>query len=223
MNPKKIARRVYDNARTFGVRPAAFDFAYLGAKRVFDIQILKGMTAVMADADPKMLSAAPFQARFAKPEELERARRQDGWEEELNPSFLEPAFAKGDECFAIFDGDKLASVGWYARTPTAISTSQRLHFDPSWAYMYKGYTIPAYRGKRLHGIGMSLALQSFSERGARGLISYVEFNNLQSLRSVERTGYRLFGDIYLANIGGRERSYATPGCRAYGFYLEPIS
>ena len=89
--------------------------------------------------------------------------------------------------------------------------------------MYKGYTIPAYRGKRLHGIGMSLALKSFSERGARGLISYVEFNNLQSLRSVERTGYRLFGDIYLARVGGNERSLSTPGCRRYGFHLEPIT
>ncbi len=221
MNPKKIARRVYDNAKAFGLGASLRDVAYLTGQKLVDMKILKGMTAVLPDIDAKLLQAAPFQARFASGQELVKAARDPRWQAELDPAFVEGALEKGDECMAIFDGEVLASVGWYSRQPTVVTNEMMLHFDPEWAYMYRGYTVPEYRGKRLHGVGMSLACQAYTERGARGLISYVEFNNLQSLRSVERMGYRIFGDIYLLSIGGRERAWSSPGCRAYAFRLEP--
>jgi hypothetical protein len=85
--------------------------------------------------------------------------------------------------------------------------------------MYKGYTHPKYRGRRLHAIGMTRALQAYQERAYKGLISYVESNNYSSLKSVYRMGYVDFGRIYVARIFGRYYLWATPGCRAFGFEL----
>jgi hypothetical protein len=210
---------IYGNARSFGVGAALNDLGYRAVRKVLPLRILKGMTAVMADVDRRLLDTGGFAVRTGSPAELRAAAATPAWSTEMSPAFVERALARGDECVAIFDGDALVSSGWYARGPTPITDSLTLTFAPEWVYMYKGFTLESHRGKRLHGIGMTFALQHYTNAGARGLISYVEFNNLQSLRSVEKMGYRLFGDIYIATIGGRERFCSTPGCRRYGLRL----
>jgi hypothetical protein len=112
------------------------------------------------------------------------------------------------------------SIGWYSNKPTQVSDELVLHFDRAWMYMYKGYTLKSHRGKRLHGVGMSRALCAYSERGFRGLISYVNSTNFESLRSTERMGYRIFGDVYIAKAIGRAVTWSTPGCAAYKFRVE---
>jgi hypothetical protein len=86
--------------------------------------------------------------------------------------------------------------------------------------MYKGYTVPAYRGLRLHAVGMCRALREFTAEGKAGLISYVQSNNFASLRSVGRMGYRIFGTVFLVRVGGRFFAYSTSGCRDYDFWVE---
>jgi hypothetical protein len=86
--------------------------------------------------------------------------------------------------------------------------------------MFKGYTVPAQRGKRLHAVAMCQALQALANEGQRGLVSYVASNNFASLKSTARMGYRQFGDLYLVQAAGRSFTWATPGCRPYGFRVE---
>src|SRR5256885_4525514 len=57
------------------------------------------------------------------------------WAGEMSRAFVDQALAKGDECVGIFDGDMLTSIGWYARTPTPVTDSLSLRFDPSWTYI----------------------------------------------------------------------------------------
>lgn len=218
MNLTRAIRHVRQSAKAFGPSAAAHDLAYRGMNRVTPFQILRGMTAIPADLNPELLIVPQgFESRFAsKVSLLEAAEEQY----EMSADFVESALAKGDDCLAIYDHDRLASFGWYSSQPTRISDQLVLHFDPSWVYMYKGFTHPDYRGKRLHGIGMALAAQSYAKRGFRGLISYVASNNFQSLRSVERMGYRTFGDIYVAGAPGHSLIWATPGCRRHDFHLE---
>lgn len=220
MNLGDAAQRVLDNAKSYGPSAALHDLQQRAVNRLVRFQILRGMTAVLPDVNPGMLDPGPFQARFARVDEI-LAHSSD--EYDMTTDFVREAVGKGDDCFAMFDGDRLASFGWYSNQPTHISDGLVLHFDPSWVYMYKGFTHPDYRGKRLHGIGMSLALRAYTERGSRGLISYVKSNNFQSLRSIARMGYRIFGDIYLARVMGRPVAWATPSCKAYGFRLESVA
>lgn len=211
---------VAQNARAFGVGAAVRDLEYRALNKILPLRILKGMTAVLDDVDRTLFDSGGFAVRIAGADELRAAAAQPAWTSEMSRAFVDHALDRGDECVGIFDGGALVSIGWYARIPTPISDSLVLHFDPAWTYMYKGFTLKSHRGKRLHGIGMTFALAHYAAAGARGLISYVEFNNLMSLRSVEKMGYRLFGDIYVARIKERELFWSTPGCRSYQFYLE---
>lgn len=119
-------------------------------------------------------------------------------------------------CFAAFDGDRLAAYGWYARH--SIEAEHCFGFGlalpPDVVYMYKGFTHPDYRGQRLHGIAMGLALQHLSHDGIRALISTVDWTNEASLRSCARSGYRQIGQLIRWKLGRWEPQFSTACLRA---------
>jgi hypothetical protein len=180
------------------------------------LSILKAMRVAVADVpSADMFDAPGFACRFVSPDELKalaRAGRHD-----FTSEFLLRAFQRGDRCYGIFDGDALASYGWYAQRPTDIDEHYVLHFDPAYTYMFKGYTLPAYRGQRLHAVGMCRALRAFTEEGKKGLVSWVASNNFASLRSVARMGYQIFGSLYLLRAARHSLAFASDGCLPYGF------
>ena len=182
-------------------------------------QILKGMTARVQDVrDPALFDAGALQARFVEAGEL-RALAADP-ASQITPEFLRDAFARGDRCYALFDGAALAAYGWYAERATPLDEHFTLHFGRGWTYMFKGYTLPAWRGKRLHAIGMCRALRALTDEGRHGLISCVASDNFASLHSVTRMGYRIFGQATLLRIGAVAATWASAGCAAYGFLVE---
>ena len=107
-----------------------------------------------------------------------------------------------------------------------------VRFGPQWVYMHSGFTHPAFRGRRLHAIAMTIALSLYQARGYRGLVSVVTADNEASLKSCDRMGYRQFGTIYTARLGrlpvlrripgikDRVLLFATRSCREFGFRLD---
>jgi hypothetical protein len=149
---------------------------------------------------------------------------------EMSRAFIDDALRNGDECYAICHGDKLAAYGWYSTRPTPIDPSDlTLHFADGYVYMYKGFTDKRYRGQRLHAIGMTRALQHYLESGYRGIVSYVESTNFDSLKSCFRMGYEVFGSVYVLDLFGHYFAFSSPGCKAFGFRVtstprpEPLS
>ena len=124
---------------------------------------------------------------------------------EMDGAFVRDAYARGDLCYAIADRGEIVSYGWYSTRPTAIVDGLNFHFEPSYTYMYRGYTRPDHRGQRLHAIGMSRALDAVSQRGLAGLVSFVERTNSASLRSVYRMGYGQVAKFAVMSAHGAHR------------------
>lgn len=164
----------------------------------------------------------PGHLRFAKltVEEL-RHFADESPSYELNMDFIHNATVKGDDCYAILDGNILASYGWYAHSPTPIDDpALLLSFDNrAYVYMYKGFTLADYRGQRLHAIGMTRALAEYQDCGFRGLVSYVESNNFDSIKSCYRMGYRICGRIHALRAAGRYFITVACDCNPYGLTL----
>lgn len=140
---------------------------------------------------------------------------------EMSERFVDDALRSGDQCYAICDGATLAAYGWYSTRPTpAGSPDLLLHFAAGYVYMYKGFTDSRYRGQRLHAIGMTRALEHYLSKGFGGIVSYVESTNFDSLKSCFRMGYKVFGSVLLIRIFGRYFTFSTPGCKAFGFWVE---
>lgn len=135
---------------------------------------------------------------------------------QLSHNFLNSSLPKGDKCYALTEEGELASYGWYSNTDTKSDVKNLLFsFDPSYVYMYKGLTKNNYRGQRLHAIGMTLALKSFLELGPKGIVSYVDITNLDSLKSCMRMGYEQVGTIWVIEIFGTIFHSSSRGCKKY--------
>ncbi len=205
------------NYRRFGLTNSVYDCFYRSLNAVITFHSLTGMIAT----DEKLAvidlpEDCDFTIRFLGQDELRHHAKDPA--NDLSEDFLPTAFAKGDHCLAILDGETLASYGWYASKPARIQDGMDLFFDPDWMYMYKGLTKPDYRGLRLHAVGMSHATRHFSKAGSKGLISYVESNNFASMKSCTRMGYEIFGSIYILSAFGRFVTFSTAGCRPYAFF-----
>ncbi len=208
---------VQRTARNHGTGPAAHDFAIRSVNKCLYYQI---MQCLVIDAVDHRCLTLPPNLRFAKLTQNELLSFSKLPENELTTKFLSEAFAKNDECYAILEGDTLASYGWYSRNPTVTNSEDLvLHFDPQYVYMYKGFTLKRYRGQRLHAIGMTRALEHYLSRGLNGLVSYVESNNFDSLKSCYRMGYRNCGRIRVMRLAGKYRVSAQPDCAPYGLTI----
>ena len=183
--------------------------------RLFPFKILRGECVALVDAG--FMDYPPhYTPSFLAPRALHHFAADPA--AEMSRLFVDDALRNGDECYAICDGEKLAAYGWYSTRPTPIKPSDLvLHFAEGYVYMYKGFTEPRYRGQRLHGIGKTRALQHYLESGYRGMLSYVESTNFDSLKSNARMGARVFGSIYVLQLFGRWFTLSSPGCKAFDF------
>jgi len=220
MNLVRIKEQFLNGVKTSGLSDAVYDLGYRSVNRFTMLKILK---CVMIDtADRKFLQGANgYTYEFLDPEKLIVLSKNR--EYKLERGFLNEAISKGDECFAILDGDSLASYGWYSNQSTRVSNVLELHFNERYIYMYNGFTHPNYRGQRLHAIGMTMALNHYLNRGYKGIVSWVEANNFSSLRSCYRMGYRNFGEIYVIKFFRKHIILCSRGCRDYGFKVSAIS
>jgi GNAT superfamily N-acetyltransferase len=219
MNLVKLGERVLNDVKTHTLSDTVYDLLYTRVNRLTLLMVLK---CVSIDAvDRRFLQGCDgYRRQFLDPATL--LVLSENPEYEMEKDFLDEALGKGDSCFAIFDGDRLASYGWYSTKPTKVNEDLELQFDGRYVYMYKGFTHPSYRGQRLHATGMTMALDHYLDRGYRGLVSWVEANNIRSLRSCYRMGYRRFGEIYVVKLFRKHFILCSKGCEDYGFKVSAI-
>ena len=187
------------------------------AASALGVRVLRGL--VLESAPDQLAVPEALTHGFQTPRALRRFASDPS--SEMSPFFVADAIARGDRCFAICDGPRRAFTSWYSRRPTSTGTGGLvLHFDPSYVYLYKALTHPAHRGQRLYQAAVSRVFAHFAAKGARGFLSYVEATNLDSLKSLRRMGYRVFGTIYVVRLFGRHFTFATAGCKRFRFRLE---
>jgi hypothetical protein len=208
-------RRDVHNA---GLGGALLNIGYRGLNKLTRFMALTMLSVTPETVDASFLMGrAEHDHRFLRREELE-AFSSDPLND-MPPGFVSAAVARGDRCFAILHGGTLAAYGWYSQQETAVTDGLSLRFAPDWAYMYKGFTRPEYRGQRLHAIGMAKAMKAYADEGARGLVSYVEANNFSSLKSCYRMGYVKVGTIVALRVAGRYVIRVGRGCAPLGLDL----
>lgn len=219
MNLVNLGERPSNGANTYPLSDKVYDLIYKCFNRFTLFMALKCVT--IDTVDRRFLQGVDgYIFEFLDTERL--LTLSENREYQMERDFLDEAIGKGDECFAIFDGHRLASYGWYSTKPTKVNKDLELHFDERYVYMYKGFTHSNYRGQRLHAIGMTMALDHYLNQGYRGIVSWVEANNFRSLRSCYRMGYRDFGEIYIVKLFRKYHILCSEGCQDYGFKVSAI-
>jgi len=197
----------------YGWNDSVIFFVFKSLQTIFNLNRQEVILLELANlSDKKIALPAGYSGGFIDYETL-RIQSAEDPELEMDEEFLKEAIEKQDLCYAISNNDRIVSYGWYSQKPTKMKEDLYFYFDNQYVYMYKGVTKPEFRGKRLHAVGMAAAMQSPQLQNSKGMVSCVERQNLASLKSVYRMGYRRTGSVYWLNFWGHYYNYSTPGCQ----------
>lgn len=174
------------------------------------------LTPERLDASLRVLPP-PFTARILSTDEVHGYAADEATG--LGRAFVQDSLAHGDVCVAIFDGDRLANYGWYSTAPTRTITELEVRIAEGRLYGHHDYTLPTFRGRRLHGLNKAWALEHLC--GGRPLVALVAGDNLTSMHSMRRMGHVVLGRIAVVGKLGRFYVHADAGCRAAGISLGP--
>ena len=209
---------ILDYARRLGWRRALFRGAYVATNQVVKLSIFDCFRLRPEDINTELAKAVGgYECRFLKPDEANHLFCQ--LDSELATS-LHEALARGDKAYVILDGERLASIGLYAQAPSPILSDLTVHFDPPSRYMYRGYTQPAYRGQRLHALGILRAALDLFEIQVPQLVTVCDRTNYPATISVHRMGWQLCGALYRVGIGPWTRLGQTAAAREIGMRLQ---
>lgn len=209
---------ILDYAGRLGWRRALFRGVYVATNQLVRLSIFDCFRLRREDINAELAkTVGGYQCRFLAPHEANRFFCQlDG---ELARGFHE-AIARGDKAYVILDGERLASIGLYAEAPTPILNDLTVHFDPPARYMYRGYTQAAYRGQRLHALGILRAALELFDLQVPQLVTLCEKTNYPATISVHRMGWQPCGALYRVGIGPWTRLGQTATARSNGMRLE---
>ncbi len=205
-----------------GLSAAAYCLFYDATNRVTPFSVYKVIKLLLGDLAPVYLEKpSEYWFGFLDADQARHYAKEP--DNDMSEEFVEDALAHGEECYAALDGDVLCNYGWYTSEPAHVRKDIYFAFDGTYKYMHKGFTDPRYRGKRLHAFGMALACKEYTERGFKGFLSLMEAHNLNARRVAYRLGYEDAGNIYIAMMFGRYRSYSDRTSRAYGCKFFPLT
>jgi hypothetical protein len=158
--------------------------------------------------------------------ELERLAQNP--ENEISRRFLEGLAPRDDLCVGGFIDGQLACYGFYsAAPPTDIDDGLRFHFPAQGLYVYKGFTHPAHRGKRLRTRVLLGGMPAIAQwRGAAaepaGFVTLVLSYNQPSLKALRRIGFQPQQSFPVLKLRSRAFLRVRDDDRARGFFIEKI-
>jgi hypothetical protein len=106
-----------------------------------------------------------------------------------------------DFCFAAMHGERLASYAWFALDSIEAEHNRgaqpksgvAVSFPTSVAFLYKGFTHPDYRGRKLHGEVIGRALVELAPLGIDAMLSTTDWTNSAARRALAGIGFEELG------------------------------
>ncbi len=175
--------------------------AYRAARQLLRLQMADILALDLGPMRERRPEKSSLKFRFLTAEEI-RAAAGDA-ANDLDANMAGRLDFGRNFCFAALDRGRLANYSWYAlgHIEPEHSSDAGLTLPEDTVFMYKAFTLPAYRGQRLHQATIHRAVQIFARMGIRRLVALVEYGNWASLRSHLGMGCRRAGRFCL--IGRR--------------------
>ncbi|HZZ72567.1 MAG TPA: hypothetical protein VFE24_09955 [Pirellulales bacterium] len=195
-------RSLYQTAADFGWRAALLGALYRGLKRASGLQLGAIYQLRAADLESSTVASEGCQFRLLEPAEIVSWSADP--QNDLNAAWAKHLQAGRTFCLGAFRGDRLVSYAWLAEGPVdpQHSLGVRLALPRDALYLYKAYTHPAERGKRLYQATARQALALFGSAGIEQIVAIVEYANWASRRSHDRLPGRWLGQV--ARVGRKQ-------------------
>ena len=163
--------------------------------------------------------------RVLEREDLQRYSRESAYE--ISAAFVDGIADRDDLCLGAFVDGGLAAYRFFALRPTAIDAHLRFHVPPRWIYAYKAFTLPAWRGNRLHRelFVRSLPVVARWIGGLEpplGFVTLVMSDNPSSAAALRRLGFGQVDSFSVLRVRRRPRLIGSSEESPAGFGIELV-
>jgi hypothetical protein len=195
--------------RNFG-SPAAI--RWFGARVLEKVLWVESSELLLLNAElqaPPMETLAGFSFQFLPASEV--AEFSTNARGNLSSEFIANAASRGEMCVAVLKENQIVSYSWYAlhSIEGENHVGVPMSYSADFAYLYNAYTRPEFRGHRLFGSGISVALRALTAQNITKLIATVNGSNYSSLKSLRQAGFSRLGRIWTFGHGAK-RFAITP-------------
>ena len=135
---------------------------------------------------------------------------------ELEPDFIRGALARGDLACGAFEGDRLVGYSWRTSVTAPYFDDVWVRIEGRFHYIYKSFTRPSHRGRRIHIAITRFADRISVERGHVAELGFIEISNMLSFLAAKSLGRRRVGYAGYLKVFGRYFTFRTPGIRKIG-------
>jgi hypothetical protein len=167
--------------------------------------------------------ALPHAVRVCRVSASTALRAAEDPELDLERAFVREALARGDLCFGALVGERLVSYAWRSLGAAPARDGMWVRVAPPFHYAYKAFTLPAWRGRRLH-VAVSLASdEHFRAHGVGAEVGYNELTNYAIGAAADYMGRRRIGYAGYLKWFGRRIPFRTRALEKIGFeFFEPL-
>jgi hypothetical protein len=221
-----MVQRFSEDWKRYGLQPTLQAWTLRALKRSTGITFMEGIRLRQLPGEPSLPDEpsgdgakgddSSYRLGFLSRFELEQYAASNS--HQLDSEFVRRSLARGDDCFGVFHGYDLAAYSWYSTQVTAAEDGFAVSCSKKYVYMYKAYTHPQYRGRRLYALGVTHAVREYLHLGFQGMICYVQPQNLASLKALQRAGCDTFG--FAAYVRGTRWVHHSAGCSRVGFHVQ---
>lgn len=140
---------------------------------------------------------------------------------DLREDAVRAAFARGDLCVAVPDGDTVAGYCWFAFSPLPHLDGVWVEFGSHAAWTYKSLVRPSHRGRGIAPGLYRFADAACRERGRTLSLICVEEHNAPSIAAALRAGFAPSGRAAWVRRSGAVRTWHSDAVTQQGvrFYV----
>lgn len=85
--------------------------------------------------------------------------------------------------------------------------------QPHQAFIYKAFTSPEHRGRKLYEYGMRFALYQLSQRGRSELLGYAHASKTVSRKGLAAVQFRVIGSFRTCGVGSTQKTFVSRALR----------
>lgn len=130
---------------------------------------------------------------------------------------LRARLARGDLCFASFDGARIVAFNWYSRSPSPLTVGVACRHPAEMVVSHDTVVAPDRRGQGLAAESWRTSHAMLEAMGVRGILVFVNAENLPSIRALAKDPRLVWvGYAVVVGKGAVRRAWLNAGCRRRG-------
>jgi GNAT superfamily N-acetyltransferase len=141
---------------------------------------------------------------------------------DLVPDKIRAAYARGDLCAGVFDGQALVGYCWFGFSPVPHLDGVWVDFHAQGVWMYKSLVLPSHRGRRIAPALYRFTDRLCVQRGRSFSISCIETHNRASIAAILRTGYEPAGYAGYLRLASGLVPWSSPRARSLVRFHLPL-